>query len=128
MSKITDYKTLSASWPDELDEKVNEAIREGWELHGEQYFETAFHQPVIKRDPSVRYMVEMSPPELAGILNVYTDDLNENAKNGYGIKGVPVDDWLVKDASGDPEYYMIPKPEYDKILKAYKPTVRKIEP
>ncbi|MDZ7658005.1 DUF1737 domain-containing protein [Fodinibius sp.] len=43
MSKIINYKTLSASYPDELDVKVNEAINEGWQPHGYQFFQSAFH-------------------------------------------------------------------------------------
>lgn len=46
--KITDYKTLSASYPDELDEKVNEALKKDWQPHGYQFFQSAFHQPMVK--------------------------------------------------------------------------------
>lgn len=48
MPNITHYKTLSAPYPDELDEKVQTAINAGWQPYGPQFFRVAFHQPMVK--------------------------------------------------------------------------------
>jgi hypothetical protein len=50
MSKVINYKTISASYPDELDEKVNAHLKKGWQPHGRQFFQSAFHQPMVKTE------------------------------------------------------------------------------
>lgn len=46
--KVIDYKTLSASYPDELDVKIKEHMKDDWQPHGYQFFHSAFHQPMVK--------------------------------------------------------------------------------
>lgn len=118
IKKIIDYKTLSASYPDELDVKVNKALKEGWQPHGHQFFQSAFHQPMVKYAKKYSYVVRRTADRLAELLDVSTVELKTALANDHGLRGVPFNEWTRKQIDGE-TVFSIPKEHFDGIIKAY---------
>jgi hypothetical protein len=56
MRDITAYRTEISSNSMELDEKVQDAIRKGWQPYGNQYSDNGYLiQPVVKYDPEEKH-------------------------------------------------------------------------
>lgn len=114
--KIIDYKTLSASYPDELDIKINEAIKEGWQPYGYQIFHSAFHQPMVKYAKKYIYVVTKTLNELADIFNAPPQIIKEAVNKNGKLNGYPTDTWTTRTVRGDLSI-SIPKEEFSRIVE-----------